>query len=216
MKLNEKIYTCRKKAGLSQEALADRLGVSRQAVSKWETGEAEPEISKLRLLAEAFNVTTDWLLSDEDPEPEPESGWTASASAPPPSGPRMDWLDTIPGVLGRLCRRFGWLAGVYIALCGLGVTFVGGIARYAFGAITSVSGSIGSSSVVIDGLPAGMDITGIVGQLPSGFGYNGFDIAVQKVSSIPVTIATVILVIGLILLVGGAILAVVLKQKSHE
>ena len=38
MKLNEKIYLCRKKAGLSQDALAERLGVSRQAISKWETG----------------------------------------------------------------------------------------------------------------------------------------------------------------------------------
>lgn len=38
MKLSEKIYTCRKKAGWSQEELASRLGVSRQAVSKWETG----------------------------------------------------------------------------------------------------------------------------------------------------------------------------------
>ncbi len=38
MKLNEKIYHCRKKAGLSQEALAERIGVSRQAISKWETG----------------------------------------------------------------------------------------------------------------------------------------------------------------------------------
>lgn len=51
MKLQEKIYYCRKKAGLSQEALAEKLGVSRQAISKWETGDAEPEISKLSLLA---------------------------------------------------------------------------------------------------------------------------------------------------------------------
>ena len=49
MKLSEKIYACRKKAGLSQEALAERIGVSRQAISKWETGEASPEISKLPL-----------------------------------------------------------------------------------------------------------------------------------------------------------------------
>lgn len=40
MKLSEKIYYCRKKAGKSQEALAEELGVSRQAISKWETGEA--------------------------------------------------------------------------------------------------------------------------------------------------------------------------------
>ena len=38
MNLQEKIYDCRKKAGLSQEALAEKIGVSRQAISKWETG----------------------------------------------------------------------------------------------------------------------------------------------------------------------------------
>ena len=46
MKLNEKILNIRKKEGYSQEALAEKLGVSRQAVSKWENGDADPEISK--------------------------------------------------------------------------------------------------------------------------------------------------------------------------
>jgi DNA-binding XRE family transcriptional regulator len=45
MKLQDKILYCRKKAGLSQEQLAERIGVSRQAISKWETGDAVPEIS---------------------------------------------------------------------------------------------------------------------------------------------------------------------------
>ena len=66
MNLSEKIQLCRKRAGLSQEALAEKLNVSRQAVSKWETGAAEPELSKLRALATAFGVTADWLLSEED------------------------------------------------------------------------------------------------------------------------------------------------------
>ena len=66
MNLSEKIQLCRKQAGLSQEALAEKLNVSRQAVSKWETGAAEPELSKLRALAAAFGVTADWLLSEED------------------------------------------------------------------------------------------------------------------------------------------------------
>ena len=44
MNLSEKILHCRRKSGLSQEALADKLGVSRQAISKWETGTASPEI----------------------------------------------------------------------------------------------------------------------------------------------------------------------------
>ena len=68
MKLGEKIMYSRKRAGMSQIDLADALGVSRQSVSKWETGEANPEISKLPQLAEVLHVTTDWLLSDAAPE----------------------------------------------------------------------------------------------------------------------------------------------------
>ena len=68
MKLPEKILYCRKRAGLSQEELAGRLGVSRQAVSKWETGEAQPELSKLAPLAAELGVSVDWLLSDAEPE----------------------------------------------------------------------------------------------------------------------------------------------------
>lgn len=79
MKFSEKILYCRKKAGLSQEALAEKLGISRQAVSKWETGEADPEMSKLRQLSEIFEVSADWLLSDSPPPADtPESGQTAS------------------------------------------------------------------------------------------------------------------------------------------
>ena len=66
MKLNEKIYTCRKRAGLSQEALADRLGVPRQAVSKWETGRSEPDILLLPQIASFFHVSIDELFEQED------------------------------------------------------------------------------------------------------------------------------------------------------
>jgi len=66
MKFNEKIAYCRRKAGMSQVDLADALGVSRQAVSKWETGEASPDISKLSKLAEVFDVSADWLISEKD------------------------------------------------------------------------------------------------------------------------------------------------------
>lgn len=68
MRLHEKIYALRKKEGLSQEALAEKLGVSRQSVSKWETGEATPEVSKLLALSKVFAVTTDYLLDDESEE----------------------------------------------------------------------------------------------------------------------------------------------------
>ena len=65
MKLNEKIYYYRKRAKLSQEELAAQVGVSRQAVSKWELGDATPELDKLAALAKAFGVTADELLSEE-------------------------------------------------------------------------------------------------------------------------------------------------------
>ena len=61
MRINEKIVYCIKKAGLSQESLAEKLGVSRQAISKWETGDAAPETSKLLSIAKTFGVSTDWL-----------------------------------------------------------------------------------------------------------------------------------------------------------
>lgn len=119
MKLSEKICYCRKKEGLSQEALAEQIGVSRQAVSKWETGEATPEVSKLPLLAQALHVSVDWLLSEDEPEPQPRH------TAPPPP----TWADQIPGLIGTLARRYGWLAGIYLAIVGAGFILVGALAR---------------------------------------------------------------------------------------
>ena len=65
MKLNEKILTLRKKMGLSQEELAEKLNVSRQAVSRWEVGSAQPDASNVLQLSKLFGVTADYLLNDE-------------------------------------------------------------------------------------------------------------------------------------------------------
>lgn len=73
MTLGESIYYYRKRSGMSQEALAERVGVSRQAVSRWELGDTTPEVGKLMALAEAFGITTDQLLSGKEPE-EPSPG----------------------------------------------------------------------------------------------------------------------------------------------
>ncbi len=66
MTLGEKLQELRRKAGLSQEAMADRLEVSRQAVSKWERDEAMPETEKLIRIAQLFDVSLDGLLLDRD------------------------------------------------------------------------------------------------------------------------------------------------------
>ena len=64
MRFHEKLQDLRRGRGLSQEALAELLDVSRQAVSKWESGQAYPETDKLIRLSEMFDVTLDSLVKD--------------------------------------------------------------------------------------------------------------------------------------------------------
>lgn len=73
MTLGENIQQLRKRHGLSQDALAERLDVSRQAVSKWERDEAVPELDKLVALSQAFGITLDELVTGQHPEPQTES-----------------------------------------------------------------------------------------------------------------------------------------------
>lgn len=65
MKLEEKIALLRKQKGWSQEELAFRLDVSRQSVSKWETGDSLPDLDKIIKLSDVFEVSTDYLLKEE-------------------------------------------------------------------------------------------------------------------------------------------------------
>lgn len=63
--LSEKIYALRRKNGLSQEQLAERIGVSRQSVSKWEGGLSTPDLDKLKALSECFQVSIDELTGNQ-------------------------------------------------------------------------------------------------------------------------------------------------------
>ncbi|MBP0985827.1 MAG: helix-turn-helix transcriptional regulator, partial [Oscillospiraceae bacterium] len=64
MELGNKIRQLRYKAGLTQEQLAERLGVGAQAVSKWESGTAYPETEKLIQISKIFNTSLDELIND--------------------------------------------------------------------------------------------------------------------------------------------------------
>ena len=103
MTLAERVYQARKKAGLSQEALADALGVTRQAVSKWETGKSVPDTENIRRMARVLAVSADYFLGD------------AGTLGDVPAGEaRPEEPDTLPEKLGLLL----FLAGVAaIALC---------------------------------------------------------------------------------------------------
>ena len=195
MKLSEKILYYRKKAGLSQEELAGRVGVSRQAVSKWELDDAAPEVDKLRALAREFGVTVDELLSEEasrEPEQAPPSRHSPTA-----------------GRLGRMVGRWGWLAGVYIALSGLGVALVGGLARFAFSQMfRMVSAGWGAMDPFGSG---GWELV-----LPDGTVTSGGMSGISSMGQVFVTIATVILAVGLAITLAGAVLAVVLYRKGRK
>ena len=73
MSIGERIMQLRKEAGLSQEAFAEKLGVSRQSVSKWESDSATPDVNKAIAICELFGVSSDYLLCGKENPPAPEA-----------------------------------------------------------------------------------------------------------------------------------------------
>lgn len=119
MTMGEIIQTRRMKQGLSQEGLAEQVGVSRQAVSKWEVGDAVPDTDKLVPLARALGITTDYLLgnmSDEREEPERPDSATQKRGAGWWFATHWYWLGLIPVAWGVYI-----LIRLIIALCSLGI-----------------------------------------------------------------------------------------------
>ena len=87
MQLADKIMTLRKKSGWSQEELAEKLDVSRQSVSKWESGQSIPELDKVVQISTLFGVSTDYLLKNEPDDSEPESEIAKEPSEEPYADP---------------------------------------------------------------------------------------------------------------------------------
>ena len=114
MKLHEKIYSQRKLKGFSQEELAEKLGVSRQAVSKWETGEALPEITKLKGLAEVFGVTTDFLLNDNE-----DVFVKGQVNSFDPFERFLGWFESLPQKLAPFFKKYGWIGGILLIILGI-------------------------------------------------------------------------------------------------
>ena len=106
MALSEKLYTLRKKSGHSQEQLAEQLSVSRQAISKWESGQSVPESDKLIVISNYFNVSLDYLLKeDKEQQPITES---SSADASLQENNRSRWLLGIITCVGGILCLIVW------------------------------------------------------------------------------------------------------------
>lgn len=66
MNIGERIYELRRKNSMSQEDLAEKMNVSRQSISKWESSQSVPEVEKIIQLSNILNVSTDWILKGEN------------------------------------------------------------------------------------------------------------------------------------------------------
>ncbi len=109
MELGKKISTLRKEAGLSQEQLAEKIGVSRSAIAKWESEKGMPDIENIVVLSEVFNKTTDYFLKDESNE----DVVTGNALV------EMEGCKTsIQAYIGKTCNIIldGWNDGTYDAV----------------------------------------------------------------------------------------------------
>lgn len=95
MTLADRILELRKQKGISQEALADKLGVSRQAISKWESEQSTPEMDKIVLMSDFFEVTTDYLLKGIEPACEDGERGKRIGNALSLLAPYMAWIGYI-------------------------------------------------------------------------------------------------------------------------
>lgn len=115
MILADKIMNERKKNGWSQEELADQLGVSRQSVSKWEGGQAIPDLQKILKMAELFGVSTDYLLKDEM-EPESLKGEVLAVSSESNTDVRRVSMDEASEYLHIIKKNNGFFANA-VSMC---------------------------------------------------------------------------------------------------
>ncbi len=118
MKIGDKIARLRTLAGISQEQLAEKIDVSRQSISKWEMNQALPQIDKVLLLCEIFEVTADELLHDKVKLPEKNKGKSAGLKYFGTDGFRGEANVTLTSIQAYKVGRFlGWYYGSELSGC---------------------------------------------------------------------------------------------------
>jgi len=202
--MGKRIANWRKQLGLTQDALAEKLGVTAQAVSKWENDQSCPDISMLPKLAKVFGITTDELLGIEqktvyeaqvvDPEePEPDSPGIVIGD----DGWKVSWNSGKKGTLGL---------AVWVLLAG-GLLLT-----------SNIMGWEGSLWGVL--WPAAMLVFGIFGLWPKfsflrlGFALFGGYFTLNNLGFAPFGLEKGILIPALLLLLGLSLLADALKKKE--
>lgn len=123
MNISERIQSLRKSKGMSQEQLAEELNVSRQAVSKWESGTSVPDTERIILLSDCLNTTTDYLLKGVSSQ----NGKTNTA---------INYLivSTAVNIIGFIVSIITWLELQRVYSVGIGIiATIIGIVLYCYG-----------------------------------------------------------------------------------
>ncbi|MDE6691086.1 MAG: helix-turn-helix domain-containing protein [Clostridia bacterium] len=132
----ERIYNLRKKSGLSQEEFADKLGVSRQAVSKWETGQSVPDSEKAAAIGAFFGVSLDWLINGTET--------TAAIPASTPAAVATPAVFATPATPAPAKQRAGWVKALIIAgIITLASIGVAALSAFIFMLVTMKAANLG-------------------------------------------------------------------------
>ena len=111
MKFNEKILDLRKKKLLSQEELGRELNVSRQTISKWESGQSYPDFEKLVLLSDFFELTLDELMKDIDVQDIKEKNHKSID---------ISYFESVLKAIIKSIVWFGWFIIIIVVVCAIG------------------------------------------------------------------------------------------------
>lgn len=195
MTFSEKLYQLRKARGLSQENLAGHLGVSRQAVQKWETGSSTPDVSNLVAISEYFQVSLDHLLKDtegvsastdrEESEPQTTIGIPYRIYQPHYEYKSTRTLFGLPLVHINLGRGFYRAKGIIaigniaVGLISLGIVSAGILSLGCISAGILVLSALGIGAVVFGAVAVG--ILAVGGVAAGLFAAGGLSVGIYSI-----------------------------------
>lgn len=224
MTFGEKLQNLRKRAGMSQDVLAERLEVSRQAVSKWERDEAMPETEKVVRIARLFGVSLDELLMDKQEAPEPQPRYEP---------PRCQMHRPSPEArLEQFLRRHGYKFGYVMMAIGALICIFAIVMRLVWPALAGnffdaaqpdVFGNTGWEIQFEGDVPDSVkqEITQqLMGE--SGFGgyfgsaFDGMDNMMDNAINAQANLFLVPLLPGLALVIGGLIIVIKGKKLAAQ
>lgn len=204
MNMADRIQYLRKSKGISQEELADKVGVSRQAVSKWESEQSTPDLEKIIILSEFFGVTTDYILKGIEPTKDKDEKGKEIIS-------RILYISSTAFIaIGLFCAFGGWYAEQTMeTVWGAMIIQAVGIAGYFIGRLLSTA----KVPFYIDWL----DIIGIT-FMPISILTGYFSIIIFKqgwIAPYPSGIFHV-LIFGIVFLTICIISYILLRKRTHD